>query len=334
VSPQTKQTIIQTIRDFFLQKNFEEIETPTLYPTYPIEPGITLFQTNWYHRHPPSPQNPSPKTTPLYLAPSPETHLKKLLVNTPGNYFTFAKAFRNEPSSPQHNPEFTILEWYELKKDYQDVKKTTQTLIHHLGKKLNSSSCLTYQNQKIDLTPPWPTYSLKQAFQEFADLDLSKNLNFKSIKKTAQNKGYNTENEDEWEPLYNQIFLNEVEPKLLEKHKNQPIILNNYPTRLSPLCKPQGNGFSQRFEFYIGGIELGDCYTELTDPDFQQKNFQTETAFRLKYNLPTHPYDKQLIKALQKGLPECSGIAIGIDRLAMLFANTTNIADINHFVLK
>ncbi len=333
MSPQIKQSIVQTIRDFFLQKNFEEIETPTLYPAYPIEPGITLFQTNWYSGHPPDTQNPSPKTSPLYLAPSPETHLKKLLVNGTKDCFAFAKAFRNEPSSPHHNPEFTILEWYELKKDYQDVLKTTQTLIHHLSKKLNNSSFITYQGQKIDLTPPWPKYSLKEAFQEFAALDLSKNLDFESIRETAQKKGYNVKDETEWEPFYNQIFLNEVEPKLLEKYKNQPVVLTDYPTSQSPLCKPKENGFSERFEFYIAGMELGDCYTELTNPDFQEKNFQKETSFRLKYNLPAHPYDKELIKALHSGLPDCSGIAIGIDRLAMLFSDTTNIKDVNHFVL-
>jgi EF-P lysine aminoacylase GenX len=333
VSAKLKQALIQITRDFFLEKNFTEVETPLLYPAYPLEPGINLFETAWYHSRSPDQENPTPKTTPLYLSPSPETHLKKLLAQGIGDCFTITKAFRNEPSSSQHSPEFTILEWYEIDKDYQNLMDSTQSLIYYLSQKLKNSSQISYQNQKIKLSPPWPRISLNEAFKEFAQIDLSQNLDSNSLQESAQKKGYAISSPDEWEPLYNQIFLNEVEPGLFKKYHSQPFILYDYPTILSPLCKSKKDGFSERFEFYVAGLELGDCYTELTDPSSQEKNFKNESTFRQKYGLPTHPYDQQLISALKKGLPPCSGIAVGLDRLAMLFANTTNIKDVNHFTL-
>jgi elongation factor P--beta-lysine ligase len=228
-----------------------------------------------------------------------------------------------------------MLEWYEMNKTHHDIAKTTQELIlncyHSVLKKQNKklTSILNYQNQNIDLSSPWYEFTLSQLFREYANIDLSKNLDTNSILKTAKNKGYNIDGINTWEPLYTQIFINEVESKLpLDK----PVIIFDYPTQLSPLCKkcPDSPGFSQRFEFYIGGMEIGNAYTELTDSQELERNFIEETKNRKENNLPVHPYDKEFVDAVGK-MPECAGIGLGVDRLAMLFNNSQNIEDVLYF---
>ncbi len=320
-----KEEVINLIRQFFQNKNFHEIDTPTLIPSLPLEPGLYSLSTHWHHRQ-----------KIFYLATSPESSIKKIISQGIGNCFSIAKAFRDlENIGPTHNLEFSMLEWYEMKKDYHHIAQTTQKLIltiYHgiqTKQKVKKTNILKYGNLKIDLTPPWPQTTLNNLFKKYASVDLSKNLTFSAIRKTAIKKGYSVKGINTWEPLYTQILINEIEPRLPQ---NRPLIVFDYPTRLSPLCKPcqKSPGFSQRFEFFIAGMEIGNAYTELTDPAIMQKNFIKEAQFRKRHHLPTHPYDKLLIKAT-KTFPDCTGIAIGVDRLAMLFANTKNIADVLYF---
>ena len=320
-----KEFVVQYIRQLFISKNFHEIETPTLLPKIPIEPNLYPLKTVWQERK-----------IDFYLPTSPESSLKKVITKGVGNCFTISKVFRDlENIGPTHNLEFSMLEWYEMNKTHHDIAKTTQELIlncyHSVLKKQNKklTSILNYQNQNIDLSSPWYEFTLSQLFREYANIDLSKNLDTNSILKTAKNKGYNIDGINTWEPLYTQIFINEVESKLpLDK----PVIIFDYPTQLSPLCKkcPDSPGFSQRFEFYIGGMEIGNAYTELTDSQELERNFIEETKNRKENNLPVHPYDKEFVDAVGK-MPECAGIGLGVDRLAMLFNNSQNIEDVLYF---
>ena len=160
-------------------------------------------------------------------------------------------------------------------------------------------------------------------------MDLSQNLTADQIIATALSKGYNTDGITTWEPLYTQIFINEIETKIPQ---DKPFIILDYPTRNSPLCKPCEDlpEFTQRFEFYIGGMELGNADTELTDSKILQQNFDTETKFRQENNLPLHPYDEKFVNACGN-MPPCAGIGLGVDRLAMLFSNSDKIEDILYF---
>jgi len=294
-------------------------------PKIPIEPNLYPLKTTWTQKN---------KT--FYLPTSPESSLKKLIAKGVGNCFTISKVFRDlEDIGPTHNLEFSMLEWYEMNKNYHDIAQTTQKLIidvyHKILKKQNkkNTNILTYQNQTIDLTSPWYSFTLQQLFKEYANIDLSQNLTADKIITTATSKGYNTDGITTWEPLYTQIFINEIESKLPQ---DKPVIIFDYPTQLSPLCIPcpDSPGFSERFEFYIGGMEIGNAYTELTDSKILQQNFETETKFRQKHNLPVHPYDQDFVAACGQ-LPPCGGIGLGVDRLAMLFADTLNIEDILYF---
>ena len=320
---------IQSLRNFFIDKNFHEIDTPTLLPQLPIEPNLYPLKTTW-----------TQKNKIFYLPTSPESSLKKLIAKGVGDCFTISKVFRDlEDIGPTHNLEFSMLEWYEMNKNYKDIAKTTQKLIldvyHKILKKQDKkiTNILTYQGQTIDFTPPWHSFTLQQLFKDYANIDLSKNLTAKNIIATAKLKGYNTDGVTTWEPLYTQIFINEIESKLPQ---DKPVIIYNYPTQLSPLARrslDEGGhytGFSQRFEFYIGGMEIGNAYTELTDSKIIKQNFETETKFRQEYTLPVHPYDQDFVDACAK-IPPCAGIGLGVDRLAMLFADTPNIEDVLYF---
>jgi len=320
-----KEKVVQSIRQFFLDKSFHEIETPILMPSVPLESNLYPVKTTWTH-----------KNIDLFFATSPESSLKKLISKGIGNCFTISKVIRDlEDVGPTHNLEFSMLEWYEMDKNYKDIALTTQDLIMYtcrgISKYLNkrTTNLLTYQNNSIDLSPPWHSFTLSGLFAKFASIDLSKNLTFSSILKTAKDKGYNTDNVTSWEPLYAQIFINEIENNL---PTNKPVIIFDYPTQLSPLCTPCPNspGFSQRFEFYIGGMEIGNAYTESTSSKDILSHTLTEQKYRQSKNLPIHPYDKDFIKACNN-LPKCTGIGLGVDRLAMLMADTNNIEDVLYF---
>lgn len=328
-----KEWTVQAIRDYFIARNFHEVETPILLTQVPLEPNLFTMKTRWHKRN-----------IDFCLATSPESSLKKLITQGIGNCFAISKVFRDlEDIGPTHNLEFSMLEWYEMDKDYKHIAKTTEDLVlttyHKVLKslKLPKSNILVYQGKEIDLTPPWHCFTLQELFEKFAHMDLSQNLDTKNIIATAKAKGYETERIAAWEPLYAQIFINEVESHLPQ---DKPVFIFDYPTQQSPLCKPcsstkglalsEVEGFSQRYEFYIGGMEIGNAYTELTNSKVLEENFKKEEEFRKKNNLPSHPYDQELVEAT-KNFPDCTGIGLGIDRLAMLFADTSNIEDVLYF---
>lgn len=320
-----KEWTVQALRDFFISSNYHEVETPTLMPRIPIEPNLYPLKTNW-----------NQKNLDFYLPTSPESSLKKLISQGIGNCFAISKVFRDlEDIGPTHNLEFSMLEWYEMDKTYLDIATTTQKLVleiyHSILKKQHKelTNILNYQGTEINLSSPWYFFTLKELFQKFANIDLSKNLTAEEIIKTAKDKGYNVDGVTTWEPLYTQIFINEIESKLPQ---DKPVFILDYPTALSPLCLPCQNepGFSQRFEFYIGGMEIGNAYTELNNSQILKDNFEAETKFRQDNNLPLHPYDQEFIDACGK-LPPCAGIGLGVDRLAMLFADSNNIEDVIYF---
>lgn len=320
-----KERTVHLIRDFFLSQHFHEVETPTLMPRIPIEPNLYPLKTTWVERK-----------LDFYLATSPESSLKKLIADGLGNCFAISKVFRDlENIGPTHNLEFSMLEWYEMGKTYHDIALTTQKLLIYVYNGIQNilgicnNNILNYQDNIIDLSPPWHEYIMTDLFKKYADMDLSQNLTTQKLKTTAQKKGYNTEGVDSWEPLYTQIFINEIESRL---PMDKPVIIYDFPTRQSPLCQPCPNSttFSQRFEFYIGGMEIGNAYTELTDAKTLEKNFKKEAAYRKNHSLPLHPPDEKFVEAIGR-LPPCAGIGLGVDRLAMLLANTSNIEDVLYF---
>jgi len=307
-----RENVIQKIRNFFLREQFHEIETPLLIAHPPAESYLDIFETTLLDRN--------RKSTKAYLSTSPEVLLKKLMVAGLGNCYALTKSFRNmETQSDLHNPEFTILEWYRIGANYMDIMKDCEDLLRAIAGK----NVITYQGKRISLSKPWERLTVADAFYTWAGIHFDEF--FKDATRIAKKKGYNTNNAT-WEQLYNQIFLNEVEPRL---GRGKPTILYEFPAAMGALARKKESDprFAERFEFYIEGLELGDCYSELTDWKEQQERFERELRELRRLGKTVYEYDYDFIDALKVGLPTCSGIAIGVDRLVMLFADVTRIQD-------
>lgn len=321
-----REKLIKSVRSFFEEKQFHEVETPLLVGSLPAESHLEVFQTSLLDRNR-NAQN-------AYLLTSPEVPLKKLLVAGIGNCYSLTHSFRNmETQSNLHNPEFTMLEWYHVGVHYETVMEDCEQLVKHIAQDIKGSLQFDYQGETIDLSQQWEHLSISEAFRRYAQVDFNAFFTFEEAKRIATSKGYFVEGETTWEQLYNQIFLNEIEPHL---GKTRPTILYEFPSSMAALAKHKEEDprYALRFEWYINGLELGDCYEELTNAEEQKKRFDEEIEYIRKKGNTLYSYDNDFIDALLEGMPETSGIAVGLDRLIMLFANTTSITDTMFFPVK
>lgn len=328
----TREKIIQAIRAFFQKEGFHEVETPLLVSSVIPESYNEVFTTTFLDRN--------RKTQRMFLATSPEASLKKLIAAGIGNCFEITKSFRNgESESASHNPEFTILEWYRMDVGYEAIMRDCENLLLFIQARLEPKKITKriYQGKSVNLKAPWERISMEAAFIKYVGIsfdefteDAQKMTDMFPVGKIAeiaQKKGYSIQESTTWEELFNQIFLNEVEPYLGRGH---PTILYGYPAPLAALSRisTKDPRFAERFELYIEGLELADCYSELTNHSEQKKRFERECEeIEKQKKTPVIP-DMEYLQALSTGLPRCSGIAVGVDRLCMLFANVASIQDI------
>lgn len=349
-----REKVLTAIRRFFFDRGFHEIETPYLTGSLPPESYLDIFETTLLDRN--------RKPIKAFLPTSPEPFLKKLLVAGVGNCFALPKSFRNtEDKSTTHNPEFTILEWYRAKADYTHIMRDCEELLlfintylqrtpsvvpanagiqrrehqipDRVGDDKNKPKIFMYQGRRVDLSPPWERLSIIEAFEKYATFDIRRALTLAGLAPIALKKGYKVSPSDTWEELYDQIFLNEIEPHL---GRGKPTIIYDYPASQAALSRKKKSDprFAERFEFYIEGLELGDAYSELTDWEEQLARFKEEEAERKRLGKVMHPMDMDFIEALKTGMPPAGGIAVGVDRLIMLFADATDIADTLFFPAK
>lgn len=289
-----REKVIDIIRSYFKNQGFHEVQTPTLVPIPSIEPNLEVFQTEL--------RTSLGKKKRAFLIMSPEFSIKKLLSAGIGNCFEIAKCFRNEEEvSRLHSPEFTMLEWYRVNADYTDVMNDFE----HLFLEIVGKEKIMYQGEEYDLTSPWPRISISGAFQKFAHKDV-----------------LTVSDED-----FYKIFFNQIEPSLAESHR--PYFLYDYPISQASLSRPKQEDprFAERFEVFLAGIELGNCFSELTDAKEQKKRFEKDLAERARLGKTNYPIDEDLIQALNSGIPKVSGIAVGVDRLVMFLTDAPNISD-------
>lgn len=317
-----REKVIDALRVFFKSRNFHEVETPLLVKSPGTEPYLEVFETELRFSE--------GDTHRAFLLTSPEYAMKKLLAAGMGNIFQICKSFRSgEGRSSRHNPEFTILEYYRTQSDYTHIMHDMEELLCFLAKTLKgpeSEHGFSYQGMQIDLTRPFQKFSILEAFESFAKISREELLSPELLVKKAKEKGYQVDDSTTWEQAYNQIFLNEIEAKL---DKTKPIILYDYPTSQAALSKRKASdpAFAERFELYLAGIELGNCFSELTDAQEQKNRLIAELDERKALGKTQYQLDQDFIQALETGLPESAGIAIGVDRLVMLFADVPTIAD-------
>jgi lysyl-tRNA synthetase class 2 len=316
-----KERLIKLIRQFFWEQDFVEIQTPVLNHGLPLEPNLYAFQTDW---------QTMAGTKPLYLSTSPEAALKKMLAQGLEKVFAIGHSFRNqEPADTEHNPEFLMLEWYRADADYQDIMADIKTLITTVFEQLQ----LTQPAKRLQLHQDWPVYSLDQLFAEKTGYNLKQLQPLSAIKDLAKSLNYETAGAT-WEQLFNQIFMNRVEPNL----GLAPFFLVDFPAKISPLCQPKSNRphLAERFEFYLDGLEIANGNSEQTDPQIIQQHFEQEQQYRRQHNLPAAPLDQDFIQALSKlhqSGRTYAGVGLGVERLAMIAARASSLSEINPFTL-
>ena len=310
-----RESVIDAIRSHFKKQGFHEAEVPLLLPAPSTEPFLEVFQTEL--------KDDQGNTWDAFLPSSPEFALKKLLSAGSGSLFCITKSFRNgEGRSSRHNPEFTILEWYRTPGDYMDVARDFEKLLLHINEE---KPTLRYQGKDYDLSAPWERISVAEAFKKYAGIDTETMLDVVKLKAVAKQKGYQVLPETTWEEVWNQIIANEVEPQLGQR---APTILYDYPIAQAALARPaKDSRFAERFEVFMAGLELGNCFSELTDWREQEARCLADLAERRRLGRTEFPMDTDFIEALKLGMPPTGGIAVGVDRLVALFADTPSIAD-------
>lgn len=336
-----REAVIDAIRSFFKSRGFHEVEVPLLLPTPSTEPFLEVFKTELIddqgHRWD------------GFLPSSPEFALKKLLSAGSGSVFTITKSFRNgEGRSSRHNPEFTILEWYHTPGDYMSVANDFEELMKHINtvnqvnpesrkpsksgspvnpetRKPGNPEILHYQGKEYSLKTPWERISVADAFAKYAGLDTETMLDRDKLKVESKKKGYQVDEQTTWEEMFNQIMANEIEPKL---GISGPTIIYDYPVAQAALAKKAKDPrFAERWEVYLAGYELGNCFSELTDWREQEARCKADLLERKKLGKTEYGMDTDFIDALKLGMPETGGIAVGVDRLVALFADVPSIAD-------
>ncbi len=317
--------VIKAIRAFFDARGFEEVETPLLVAAPGMEPYLDVFETRLTTARGVSHR--------AFLTTSPEYAMKKLLVAGLPRIYQICKSFRNgEEVSRGHNPEFTILEWYRANADYRAIMADCEALFVAIWHDLNRAGsrddepALDVAGHRVPLASPWERLTVREAFARYAAVDLDALLTGADMLACLARKGYATEPQTTWEQGYHQIFLNEIESSL---GQSRPTILFDYPASLAALArrKPDDPRYAERFEVYIAGIELGNAFSELTDADEQLARLRAERAERAALGKTLYEIDADFIAALRAGMPPSAGIAVGVDRLVMLFAGVGSIQE-------
>jgi lysyl-tRNA synthetase class 2 len=306
--------VLAAVRGFFHERGFTEVETPLLVPSPGLEPHLDPFVVV---RPEPAPD--------LFLPTSPEYAMKRLLAAGSGDVFQICKAFRDEPPSDRHLPEFTLLEWYRVGADYRALMDDCEQLGAHLARAVYGSAEIPWQGDSLDLAPPYERLDLREAFRRHAGLDLTFRESADRLRRLARGAGCtDVADDDPWDDLFFKMFLRHVERHL---GRGKPTLLLNYPARMAALSRirPDDPHICERFELYAGGLELANAFTELTDPAEQRRRLHADNARRRELGKPPLPVDEDFLGALERGLPDCAGIALGLDRLIMLLADEPDV---------
>ena len=321
VNPKVKDTFIKrtkitnSIRHFFNQKGYLEVETPILQPI----PGGAAARPFVTHHN--------ALNIPLYLRIANELYLKRLIVGGFDGVYEFSKDFRNEGMDRTHNPEFTVMELYVAYKDYFWMMQTTEALLEKVALEANGSTLLSVGDQTIDFKAPYPRVPILKAIKTHTGIDISE-MNENQLRETAKKLGIEVDNTMGEGKLIDEIFGEKC-----EYHYIQPTFIIDYPKSMSPLTKEHRNNpkLTERFELMVNGKEIANAYSELNDPIDQRQRFEEQLRLSEKGDDEAMFIDQDFLRALEYGMPPTSGIGIGIDRLVMLLTDNSSIQEVLFF---
>jgi lysyl-tRNA synthetase, class II len=304
--------LLSSIRRFLDAEGFVEVETPILQPRYGgafAEPFVT--HSNELDRD-------------LYLRIATELYLKRLIVGGLEKVYEIGKDFRNESISYKHQPEFTMLEWYEAYADYRDTMARIERLVEQVARETTGGTTVTFRGQEIELAAPWIRVQLVDALEKEGIWTRDE----AELRRRLEESGTDTGADRTWAQLLDHAIAAHVEPKLV-----QPTILHDYPVELSPFARTTDYDVTlvERFEFFAGGMELGNAFTELNDPDEQYQRFLMQESERDAGDFTAESGDSDYVEALSYGMPPTGGLGLGIDRLAMVLSGRDTIRDVMLF---
>ncbi|TVQ77682.1 MAG: lysine--tRNA ligase [Bradymonadales bacterium] len=302
--------IVQEIRSFFSERDYLEVETPMLHP---LVSGAAARPFETFHHT---------LKMKLFLRIAPELYLKRLVVGGLHRVFELNRCFRNEGISIKHNPEFSMLEFYEAFATYEDLMKLTEDLIERLALKICATKDIEYQGEKISLAKPFRRLSVQDAIREFAKIDP---LDSQKLENALRARKIELKNKPSLASLQWTVFEEMVEDQLI-----QPTFVVDHPIEISPLARRSETRpeVAERFELYIAGREIANGFNELNDPEDQRLRFEDQLKRKAEGDQEATDFDEDYLEALEYGLPPTAGEGIGIDRLTMLLTNSASIRDV------
>lgn len=308
---------VSEIRAFFSGRGHVEVETPCLAPYLIPEPAIAVFATEF---HP-----AAGGAVPLFLAPSPELWMKRLLAAGSGSIFQVARAFRDgDLGGPLHNPEFRLLEWYTVGAGYLDQVATTEALMDRL------LGVVPTDRPAERLQPPFRVMTMAEAFRDLAGLDLAGLGETGALIPKARGLGADARDDWTWEQAFHGAFLAGVEPRL---PRDRPLVLSDWPAAVPTTARRRpGTPWAERWELYLDGIEVANCYTEETDPAAVARFFAEEAARQQSAGVVPR-VDEGYARLFTGGFPACSGVALGVDRLEMVFRGARSLEGVINYPL-
>ena len=309
----TRTRMVSAIRRFLDERGFLEVETPILQPIYG---GAAAKPFTTYH-------NALDRT--LYLRIADELYLKRLIIGGFDRVYEIGHNFRNEGISTQHNPEFTVIEVYQAYSDYYEIMRLVEELYFYVAQAVLGKPVILYQGAEIDLSPPWRRVTMREAILEACGIDIEVHSSYESLMAAIQDRELVLDRKPTWGKLVEELFSEYVQAKLI-----QPTFVLDYPVEISPLAKrkPGAPHLVERFEYFIGGLECGNAFTELNDPLDQRERFAAQGRAAAAGDEEAHPMDEDFLIAMEHGMPPTGGLGFGIDRMVMLFTDQASIREV------
>jgi len=301
---------VSEVRRWLDERGFVEVETPVLQPLY----GGALARPFTTHHN--------ALDRDFYLRIATELYLKRLVVGGIDRVYELGKDFRNEGISHKHNPEFTMLEWYEACADYEATAHKVETMVAEVAERVLGTTKVQRGETTIDFAPPWKRVSLRDAIRERTGIDIAEHPTREAL---AAAMGTEPEPDEGWGKLVDGLLSKSVEPELI-----QPTFVLDYPVELSPFAKSHRSeeGLVERFEAFAGGMEIANGFTELNDPDEQRRRFEQQAEELRRGDEEAQPYDEDFVAALEQGMPPTGGVGIGVDRLVMLLTGAKSVREV------
>ncbi|HEY5977649.1 MAG TPA: lysine--tRNA ligase [Solirubrobacterales bacterium] len=306
----TRARTISELRRWLDEHGFVEVETPVLQPLYG---GAMARPFTTHHNQ---------LDRDFYLRIATELYLKRLVVGGIDRVYELGKDFRNEGVSHKHNPEFTMLEWYEAYADYNQTAHDLELMVAEVAERVLGKTVVERDGVTIDFAPPWKRVSLRDAIRERAGVDIAEHPTREAL---AEAIGGELDPKEGWGKLVDGLLSKSVEPELV-----QPTFVVDYPIELSPFAKAHRSeeGLVERWEAFVGGVEIANSFTELNDPDEQRQRFEQQRAEIERGDEEAQPYDEVFAEALEQGMPPTGGVGLGIDRLVMMLTGAKSLREV------